>query len=163
MNTAISSEAPPLDYNATYQILKLNGTSIAIRKTQPNNLLFIKNIAIMKTRFFSIIGMVILFVATTTARDNKSNIANTPSPAGELLKKEIKYPVVAKELDISGSVYFVLKSNGKEQMEYTKVYASSDLLKKEVEQQLKKLEPQLAKVMKNDDEKVFKLKFVKNN
>ncbi|MFW6352304.1 MAG: hypothetical protein ACOC2E_07935 [Bacteroidota bacterium] len=117
----------------------------------------------MKTRFFSIIGMVILFVATTTARDNKSNIANTPSPAGELLKKEIKYPVVAKELDISGSVYFVLKSNGKEQMEYTKVYASSDLLKKEVEQQLKKLEPQMAKVMKNDDEKVFKLKFVKNN
>ncbi len=116
----------------------------------------------MKTRIFSIIGMMILFVATTTARNN-SNIADTPSPAGELLKKEIKYPVVAQELDISGSVYFVLKSNGKDQMEYTKVYASSDLLKKEVEQQLKKLEPQLAKVMTNNDEKVFKLKFVKNN
>ncbi len=114
----------------------------------------------MKTRFFSIIGMMILFVATTTAKDNN---ANAPSPVGELLKNEIKYPVVAKELDISGSVFFVLKSNGKDQMEYTKVIASSEILKKDVEKQLRRLEPRLAKVMDGENEKVFKLKFVKNN
>ncbi|MFW5757216.1 MAG: hypothetical protein ACOCUQ_00415 [Bacteroidota bacterium] len=115
----------------------------------------------MKTRFFSVIGMVILFVTTTSATDNR-NIAQTSSSAAELLKKEIRYPVVAKELEISGTVYFVLKSNGKDTMEYSRVFATNDILKEEVEPQLKKLEPQLVKVMTNNDEKVIKLKFVKN-
>lgn len=110
----------------------------------------------MKTRLFSVIVVMLVSVLTISAKPKN---VSSQSEAGQVIAKEISYPALARELNIEGTVYMKIKADSEGNFKYAEVYATDDVLKKSVTKQLKKIEPQLAKVLRRDEEKVFKIKF----
>ena len=114
----------------------------------------------MKTRFFAVLSVVFLFVSTSFAGVDETMESKTVSPAGKLLKKEIRYPLVAREKSISGTVYVVLKKGSDEKLHLEGLRFDNETLSIDVLNQIEKLEPKLAGLMETDMPQTFKFTFV---
>lgn len=110
----------------------------------------------MKTRLFYLLALV-FFAATATYAGVKD--VETSTPAAKFLEKEIRYPSAAKDLEMSGSVYMTLTNKDGVRLEFEKVDFDQLTILYDVMRQLKRMEPQLVKLIDVNASETFKFRF----
>lgn len=104
--------------------------------------------------------MLMLMMSATIASNNAVETVKSPTEAAKFLERNISYPVVAKASNVSGSVYFTVSADENEKIRYNFLASHSEILSKSVEKQVRKLEPNLAKLMQPGTTQTFRLTFV---
>lgn len=113
----------------------------------------------MKTRLFSFFSLLLFAAFTSFAEVKEVKDVETPSQAGRFLQKEIRYPIVAREYNISGTVYVTLKKNGEDKLQLEGLRFDNELLSLGVLEQIEKLEPRLARLMESETPQTFRFTF----
>lgn len=110
----------------------------------------------MKTRFLSLLALVLL---ATSASFAEVKDVETVTPAAEFLEKTIKYPYVALERNVSGSVFLTFRADEGKKLVLETLGYDHKLLSDGVMAQIKRLENNLLELMEPDVPQVFKLTF----
>ena len=110
----------------------------------------------MKTRLLSLLALVLL---ATSASFAEVKDVETVTPAAEFLQKNIKYPIVAREQNISGSVLLAFRADEGKKLVLETLGYDHKLLSDGVLAQIKRVETKLLDLMDPDVPQVFKLTF----
>jgi hypothetical protein len=113
----------------------------------------------MKTRFLAITAMLMFLVTVTMAETKSVDDVKTPTAAAKLLERKISVPSEADLTSESTYVAFELRVNEDKTIEYVPISASTSVLSKNVERQIKRLESSLTKVIEPGTAQRFKLNF----
>jgi hypothetical protein len=113
----------------------------------------------MKTRFLSLLVIMLISFSATMAEPKDDVKPNLPTAAAKLLEKKISYPLKAEYSKISGSVVFELRKTQNDQLEFVPLASDNKILSTSVEKQVKRMKSQLSEVMEPGESQQFKLNF----